>query len=105
MKYGSVVDDLPVVVTPDRVADFARLDLRDVARDESVQERLRIRPADAVFGHRRDVEHCAGIANGGVFECFVEVRIRGEIVLPPMPLAEHVELRSARMERRAVDRL
>ena len=93
VKDRAVVDDLAVVVAPDAVADLARLDLRDVARDQPIEERQRIGPCDAVLRHRREVEHRAGVADRRVFERLVEVRIGGGVVLPPVPLVQLIQRR------------
>src|SRR5688572_18900707 len=101
----AVVDHLAVVVAPDAVADLTGLDLRDVARDQAVEERERVRAGDQVLGHRRQVEDRAGVPDRRVLELLVEVGVCGRVVLPAVPLVQDVERRGARVEGRLPDRL
>src|SRR5688572_991502 len=105
VEDGAVVDHLAVVVAPDAVADPAGLDPGDVARDQPVEECERVGAGDQVLGHRRQVEHRAGVPDRGILELLVEEGVGGRVVLPAMPLVQRVERGRARVERRLPDRL
>ena len=96
----SIVDDLAVVVTPDRVGNASRTNLRHVARDQSVEVVQRVGSRNAVLGHRRQVEHACRIANRKVFGIGTVKLVRTRIALPLVPLVDGVETLEARIKRR-----
>ena len=68
MKERAVVNHHPFLVTPDRIADPVQRNFGHVARDKAVEHARGIRPGDAVFVQRRDIEERGLIAQGEIFE-------------------------------------
>ncbi len=77
----AVVDDLAARVAPRRVGHVAYRHLREIARDEPIEERVRVGPADVVFEQRRHVDQRARVADREV------LAVLRELVRAPRPSA------------------
>jgi hypothetical protein len=64
---GAVVDHLAVLVAPRRVVNLSDGKLRDIARDDAIDELCRIAPVHDVFEQRRHVDQRRCVANRVVF--------------------------------------
>ena len=68
VKYGAIVDDLSLVVTPHRIRDATGFYLAHVARNQPVDEFQAVRAANPVLRHWRQVEDAGAVANREIFE-------------------------------------
>src|ERR1700688_497313 len=66
-KYRAVIDEMTRVVAPHTVGDAIRLELGEIAGNQSIEIWQRIRTCHAVLHHRRQVIERRGIANREIF--------------------------------------
>ncbi len=89
----AVVDDLALVVAPDRVGDAPGPDLCHVASDQAIDVVERVRSGDAVFRHRRQVEDSRRVANRKVLGVRTVEFVWRRVALPLVPLFDRIERR------------
>src|SRR5258708_5712495 len=65
-RDGAVIDNLALLVAPAAIDHLALGDLRDVSRDDSIDQLGGVAPSDQVFEQRGDVDERGGIADGVV---------------------------------------